>query len=160
MENLTAPWQRLLDDFPFQTYVFGTHLAGTQPFAKLSIIIQICLSDPTGVFLITMHGSLPNVAFLNLSHKSQKKIERHFHAKHPSSPVPLDEQGWASEAVSRMSTPANPAFPTALPHITNHTSCKIPPYVTYHSSPGPALAELSRLFPTINSSHPSQGTLS
>lgn len=32
--------------------------------------------------------------------------------------------------VSRMNTPAHPAFPMALPDSTNNTSYKIPPYIT------------------------------
>lgn len=57
MENLTH-------NTPIQSYVLGTYLAGPQPFSKLSVIIQIHLSDPKGVFLITMYSSLPNAEFL------------------------------------------------------------------------------------------------
>lgn len=67
-----CPWQGFLGSTPFQSHALGTYPKGTRCFAKLSIIIQIHLSDPTGVLLIIMSGNLPNVLFWRLSLKSQK----------------------------------------------------------------------------------------
>lgn len=154
-----TPWNTVLPHgsdcwtIPHFRRMFWAQLEGTQPLSELSIIIQIIWWDQTA-FLIITHSTLPNEEFLTSSHKSQKN-ERHFHADDPSSHVPLCEQGWANETVSRMSTPANSAFPTAWLRVTNHTSYTAPPYVTHHS----ALAGLSRIFSAFISSHLGQEML-
>lgn len=123
------PWQRFLGSTTFQSHALGTYSAGTQCFAKLNIIIQIHLSGPTGVLLITTNGSLPNY-FNVISKITKKKKRKAFSCWASKLSCASDEQSWVSEAVSRMNTPAHPAFPMALPQSTKNTSYKIPPYVT------------------------------
>lgn len=153
----SVPLTGVLGCTTFQSHASGIYPAGTQCFAKLSIIIQINLSDPTGVLLITMSGSLPNVLFLRLSLKSQKlksifmfSIQAILCIQMSKAEQVRLSAEWTHQHVQLSQWPCHTAQKT--PAIKSHPH-------HHHSSVGPVLAGVSWFLPTIISFHLGQQML-